>query len=90
MAWFRNRYTCERCGKQWSAEWSCMCDDDCQKCGARHISPHDSDELTHLIEQRGNEFWVLESSRSAEDQPDYSDVGPFPTQQLAEEYIDQS
>jgi len=45
MAWFRNHYTCARCGKEWSDEWSAMCDDDCPRCGARHMSPHESIEI---------------------------------------------
>ena len=44
MAWFSNHYRCERCDGAWTDEWSSMCDDDCPICGARHMSPHDSDE----------------------------------------------
>ena len=43
--WFRNYYRCERCGHEWEDEWSCMCDDDCPECGARHMSPYKSDDL---------------------------------------------
>jgi hypothetical protein len=39
MAWFLNHYTCYRCGRDWSDDWSCMCDDDCPYCGARHSTP---------------------------------------------------
>lgn len=39
---FRNFYECERCGHQWEDEWECQCDDDCPKCGARHMSPYKS------------------------------------------------
>ena len=38
MAWFRNYYRCERCGHEWTDEWSATCDDDCPECGARHSS----------------------------------------------------
>ena len=55
MAWFLNHYECERCDGQWTDEWSCMCDDDCPHCGARHMSPYNSEELTTLIEEEGKE-----------------------------------
>ena len=29
MAWFLNHYTCYRCDRDWSDDWSCMYDDDC-------------------------------------------------------------
>lgn len=34
-----NQYECPQCGYEWEDTWSCACDDDCPKCGARHISP---------------------------------------------------
>ena len=63
MAWYQNHYTCDRCGGDWTDEWSCTCDDDCPNCGARHMSPHDSDDLTHVVEKQGDEFLVLRSPR---------------------------
>jgi len=39
-----NHYTCPECGTDWQDEWSCAVDDDCPNCGARHISPHESQE----------------------------------------------
>jgi len=42
---FRNYYECDRCGHRWSDDWSCMCDDDCPECGARHMSPYKRDDL---------------------------------------------
>jgi hypothetical protein len=42
---FLNHYKCDRCGEEWQDEWSCMVDDDCPACGARHMSPHHSEEL---------------------------------------------
>jgi predicted nucleic acid-binding Zn-ribbon protein len=44
MAWFRNFYQCERCGHEWADEWSATCDDDCPRCGARHMSPYKSED----------------------------------------------
>ena len=43
---FRNFYHCDECGHDWEDEWSCMCDDDCPKCGARHWSPYKSEDIT--------------------------------------------
>lgn len=45
MAWFLNHYICPRCKTPWSDEWSATCDDDCPKCGIRHISPTESKTL---------------------------------------------
>lgn len=42
---FRNFYTCPCCGNEWQDEWSATCDDDCPKCGKRHISPVHSEDL---------------------------------------------
>jgi len=44
LAWFRNYYVCDRCDYHWEDEWSCMSDDDCPQCGARHMAPHQSDD----------------------------------------------
>ncbi len=43
---FENHYICERCDGTWTDVWSAMCDDDCPHCGARHMSPFKSEELT--------------------------------------------
>jgi hypothetical protein len=74
MAWFRNHYHCERCGEDWDDEWSCMCDDDCPHCGARHWSPVDSDDLTFVVKAQGKLFVVLASPKSAEHEPDYGAI----------------
>ena len=42
---FRNFYPCDRCGHEWEDVWSASCDDDCPACGARHMSPYQSEEL---------------------------------------------
>lgn len=42
---FRNHYTCPRCGRQWTDDWECQCDDDCPTCGCRHISPERSEDV---------------------------------------------
>jgi Zn-finger nucleic acid-binding protein len=87
MAWFLNFYRCARCKRIWLDQWSCTCDDDCPHCGARHMSPFDSENLTELIEQDGNEFVAIRSPRSAEHDPNYREVGRFPTRETAEEFL---
>lgn len=88
MAWFLNHYKCAKCRRRWSNEWSCACDDDCEGCGARHMSPYDSEDLTIVVEQEGNEFVVLESPDTAEHDPDYRELGRFPTEQKAQEFVE--
>jgi DNA-directed RNA polymerase subunit RPC12/RpoP len=88
LAWFRNHYTCAECGSEWNDEWSAMCDDDCPECGARHMSPEESDDLTDIIEPCGAEFVVLRSPETAEHKPDYFEVGAFTTRELAEAYVE--
>jgi DNA-directed RNA polymerase subunit RPC12/RpoP len=41
---FRNFYRCARCSNEWEDVWSAACDDDCPKCGARHMSPYKSED----------------------------------------------
>jgi DNA-directed RNA polymerase subunit RPC12/RpoP len=74
VAWFRNRYRCEDCEREWADEWSSTCDDDCPHCGARHMSPYKSDDLTEVVEERDGKFIALRSPESAEDAPDYQEV----------------
>ena len=47
----------------------------------------DSENLTELIEQDGSEFVALRSPDTAEDDPDYCEVGRFPTREKAEEFL---
>ena len=42
---FKNYYRCLTCSYEWTDIWSARCDDDCPACGARHISPYESDDL---------------------------------------------
>jgi hypothetical protein len=87
MAWFRNYYRCARCGNGWPDEWSCMCDDDCPYCGARHMSPFGSDDLTTIIEQCGDEYIVFWSPETAGHHADYRELGRFPTRVQAEDFL---
>ena len=41
---FRNFYRCASCSHEWTDVWSCQCDDDCPRCGARHMSPYKSED----------------------------------------------
>ena len=87
MAWFRNYYTCASCAEDWTDEWSCMCDDDCPHCGARHMTPYESDDLTHVVEQRGDRFVALRSPEAAEHSPKYFELASFTTRSEAEHYL---
>ena len=87
MAWFRNHYICERCDSTWTDEWSCMCDDDCRYCGARHMSPFDSDDLTEVIAEKKGDFVVLWSPETAEHHADYRELGRFATRAAAEAFL---
>jgi hypothetical protein len=87
MAWFLNHYECERCDGTWTDQWSCMCDDECPHCGARDMTPSESEELTTLIEKEGNEFVVRWSPETAEHDPDYRELGRFATRAQAEEFL---
>lgn len=87
MAWFSNHYYCARCGRVWIDEWSATCDDDCPHCGARHMSPSASDDLSFVIERRGDEHVVFRSSDAAESDPDYRELCSFTTRELAEVYM---
>lgn len=87
MAWFLNYYKCARCDREWSDEWSCMCDDDCPHCGARHMSPYDSEDFTEVIEQRDREFVVLWSPETAGHNADYRTLGRFKTREQAEVFL---
>jgi len=87
MAWYRNYYECARCGHRWRDKWSCMCDDDCRSCGARHMSPYNSDDLTEVIKEDGGEFVVMQSPETAEHSPDYRELKRFATREQAERFL---
>lgn len=88
MAWFLNHYICARCYRRWSNDWSCMCDDDCPHCGARHTSPDKSDDLTSIIMRENDAFAVLVSPAEAEHDPAYQRIARFPTYAEAEAFQD--
>ena len=87
MAWYRNFYNCTDCGTSWEDEWSCCCDDECPECGSGDWSPYESEDLTEVIEQRGEEFAVLRSPEDADDRPSYSVIAKFTSRALAERFV---
>ena len=40
----RNFYRCPDCETEWEDTWDCACDDRCPVCGAKNISPYDSED----------------------------------------------
>jgi len=52
------------------------------------MSPYDGEDLTVVVEQEGNEFVVLESPDTAEHDPDYRELGRFPSEQKAQEFVE--
>ena len=87
MPWFQNFYHCDRCGHEWADQWSCMCDDDCPACGARHFSPHDSEDLSLIVEPQGRTFVVFSSCESADDQHLYGELGKFSSLEEAYAFV---
>lgn len=85
MAWFHNHYRHSKCRTSWSDEWSCACDDECPKCG-RDISPHESDDLSVVIDADAGTFSVLLSPPTAGNGPDYMVAETFPTEIEAEAF----
>jgi hypothetical protein len=65
-----------------------MCDDDCPNCGARHAAPIESEDLTRVIVPDASAFVVLRSPDSAEDRPDYEEIGRFASNALAKRFLE--
>jgi ssDNA-binding Zn-finger/Zn-ribbon topoisomerase 1 len=42
---FVNFYRCPECNHEWEDQWSSTCEDDCPKCGKRHIEPYKSEDV---------------------------------------------
>ena len=51
------------------------------------MSPYKSDDLTTVIEPEGKTFVVLWSPESAEQEPNYCELGSFPTRKAAEAFL---
>jgi hypothetical protein len=41
--WYRKHHKCV-CGEEWEDEWSCLCDDECPRCG-KDIEPDAWEEV---------------------------------------------
>jgi len=76
-----------RCEYEWQDEWSCMRDDDCPDCGARHMTAYDADDLTLVVERDGRKFVVLRSPESAGHGANYREIGRFATCKKAEAFL---
>jgi hypothetical protein len=87
MAWLLNKYRCARCNRAWEDEWSAACDDDCPRCGARHIEPYDSVDLTEIVEEENGKFRVYRSPDSAEGSADYELIAECDTKEEADEFL---
>jgi hypothetical protein len=87
MSWFRHHYYCESCDGTWLAETELVVEDDCPYCGAPDKFPYKSDNRTHIVEQRGDKFVVLECRKSVEFGPDYRVRGRFPSRATAEAFV---
>jgi hypothetical protein len=55
-------------------------------CGARHMSPEKSDDMSVVIAAGDHGFTVWQSPASAERTPDYQPAGKFPTVAAAETF----
>ena len=87
MAWYANHYQCYRCSEHWVDEWSCMCDDECPHCGARHATPVESEDLTFQVVADAGAFVVLKSPDGAEHRPDYEEIRRFASEALAKQFV---
>jgi len=51
------------------------------------MSPFDSENLTEIVEHDGDEFVAIRSPDTAEHDPDYRELGRFPSLEKAEEFL---
>jgi hypothetical protein len=51
------------------------------------MTPADSEDLTHVIEEQGDEYVVLWSPETAEHRPEYCELASFRTRAQAERYL---
>jgi hypothetical protein len=52
------------------------------------MSPFDSQNLTEVVAQEGDVFVAFRSPDTAEHDPDYRELGRFPTREKAEEFLE--
>ena len=87
MAWYRHYYCCEACDGTWLAEWCDLREDDCPFCRAKDVFPYRTDDWSLVIEEEIDGFVVLASRETAEDEPDYRELGTFPTMEKAHAFL---
>lgn len=87
MSWFRHHYYCENCSGTWLAETEFMVESDCPFCDARDTFPYRTDDRTHIVEQRGDTFVVLECRKTAGAGPTDRERGSFPSRAAAEAFL---
>jgi hypothetical protein len=101
MSWFRKTHECP-CGNTWTEEWSCLCDDECSRCG-KDIEVSEDEDLSIVVEEiqmvqfEGADpnapappVWrVMISPATAEDDPDYRMVAEFANRIEADELAKQ-
>jgi hypothetical protein len=51
------------------------------------MSPYESEDLTEIIDNREDQFLVLQSPQTAEHAPDYVKIATFSTLEQAEAYL---
>jgi hypothetical protein len=51
------------------------------------MTPFQSEDLTEVISLEGQEFVALRSPDTAEHDPDYEEIGRFPTRAKAQEFL---
>jgi hypothetical protein len=51
------------------------------------MTPFRSEDLTELVVEEDGKFVVLRSSEEAEDDPDYEELGRFPTREAAKDFL---
>jgi len=51
------------------------------------MSPCHSEDMTEIVAPDGADFVAIRSPNSAEDDPDYEELGRFPTREKAEEFL---
>jgi hypothetical protein len=64
-----------------------MCDDDCPFCGARHMTPIESEDLTEIVQREQESFLVLRSPDDAERDPLYGEIDRFDNSEAASAYL---
>lgn len=84
MPWFRHHFHCVACEGSWHCEHSVEITDDCPHCGARDAFPYKSEDHSVLVEPAAGGFVVLACAGA---EPDYSELGRFPSREAAQAFL---